>query len=537
MDALPENDPSPASNGHSTAAQARRAQEAQDMGTTYVPEHLNLGEHLLPFVFAAAEACWIDAIFIGLVAIHFFQLSTPFMPLWAPFLLLAGSHWLAIQLERRDIAAGKIDAEEPQRAVTSGTPVLVGLLVLTILLIIWASLYAPTRALWNPTWLLAMLNDILLLQPNAYHIFVLILLSLLFAWRGIARARRTIEPGEVFTSLRLGMGVIIFVILVTAGANQLPGYGLFLLGLLPCFLCLELIAHALSKVIFVRDAHAGGLLGSVEAQERSLLTVVVVIGLALLLIAFALGLLISPNFLVDVQAALSPIAMLYNLITSGLAYAITFLLTPFFWLFSLIPFHFVPLRQFQPPQSVRTDAKLHQTVPPQSVVVTIVVLKVVLPFIFIGIVIFFIWWLLRRRRAAFVRRNLDLHESLWSWGLFKMQLRALWLALWHRLFPPKAVETQMPAPEEPIEGTPAARSIREIYRLLLRWAASRGLARKKDETPFELKQRLQERLPDIESELGVVTSAYAAVRYGEAAPDQAEIARVQQSWLELQQKG
>ena len=50
-------------------------------------------------------------------------------------------------------------------------------------------------------------------------------------------------------------------------------------------------------------------------------------------------------------------------------------------------------------------------------------------------------------------------------------------------------------------------------------AALRGLARKKDETPHEFRQRLDEHLTLSEPELGQLTDAYMAVRYGEAVPE------------------
>src|ERR1039457_2504327 len=54
----------------------------------------SIGMLLIPFLFAAMEACWIDAIFLGLAALGLFQLHSPLMPLWVPFLLIAGSQWL-----------------------------------------------------------------------------------------------------------------------------------------------------------------------------------------------------------------------------------------------------------------------------------------------------------------------------------------------------------------------------------------------------------------------------------------------------------
>src|ERR1700730_1764744 len=61
----------------------------------------SMGMLLIPFLFAAMEACWIDAIFLGLATLGFFQLHSPFMPLLVPFLMIAGSQWLYSSLVLR----------------------------------------------------------------------------------------------------------------------------------------------------------------------------------------------------------------------------------------------------------------------------------------------------------------------------------------------------------------------------------------------------------------------------------------------------
>ena len=89
---------------------------------------------------------------------------------------------------------------------------------------------------------------------------------------------------------------------------------------------------------------------------------------------------------------------------------------------------------------------------------------------------------------------------------------------------------------EEIKGEPAARSIREIYRALLKKAAGRGYPRKRFETPYEFKQRLDEKVPLAEPQLEVITEAYAFTRYGGDVPDEAQLAQVRSKWVELDQK-
>jgi len=83
---------------------------------------------------------------------------------------------------------------------------------------------------------------------------------------------------------------------------------------------------------------------------------------------------------------------------------------------------------------------------------------------------------------------------------------------------------------------PTARSIREVYRAMLRWAAACGYPRKRDETPYEFRIRLGVRLSLTESELSIVTEAYTAIRYGRIVASEAEVAHIQQAWRQLQRK-
>ncbi len=89
---------------------------------------------------------------------------------------------------------------------------------------------------------------------------------------------------------------------------------------------------------------------------------------------------------------------------------------------------------------------------------------------------------------------------------------------------------------EQIKGEPAARSIREIYRALLRKATRHGYPRKRFETPFELKQRIDEKVPLTEPHLELITEAYAFTRYSGEVPDEAQLAQIRENWAELDRK-
>ena len=232
-------------------AAERRRQQLLSMATTQLSATPSWGEHLLPIILAAMEACWVDAILIGLAGIGLFQSHDPILPLWAPFVLIAGSHWLANYLERRDASrAPTSEQNDSARTVTPGTSLVIALIAVVTLFIIWLRIYAQTWFVLDPRWVLSLLNDILLLDAKAYLLVTIVGLCLYFCGRGVRLARREIEPAHVLNILRLGLIIIVVVVLVRAGqesAGMVFHDQLILFLLVPFFLILSLAAHALAR--------------------------------------------------------------------------------------------------------------------------------------------------------------------------------------------------------------------------------------------------------------------------------------------------
>ena len=511
---------------------AERYQQKQlAMKTDVLSATPEWGERLLPYLVAAMETCWVDAVLIALASANIFQRGTTLMPLWAPFVLIASACWLMIFLERREIILGR-NAEDGQKRV-SGSAAFILLMVLLVLIVVWGSIYASLYLLVDPRWLLALLNDLFQLDGNFRYGIVLVALSVYFCWRGVRLARRTIEPGSVFWMLRLGMGIIIIAIIVHVGSRAEAFNELVLFGIVPLFLFFALVAHALAKAVFVRRSSPGGLQGSVGGQERAILTIMSIIGLIILLLTLGTGSFASPAFLIDVQRGLEPVGRFYDWLVNIIAYGVTFLFYPIVWLLSLIHI------KTRPPQiqDVRTPAlKRIQGQGPDPVVTIIVpVLKIVLPLLFMVLMIRLILILLKRRRVRLMRTEQEeLFESIWSWNLFLTQLKAIWLAIWLRFFPGRMHEQEVV--QEGMSGGATARGIRAIYRALLRWAASRGYGHRREETPYEFEERLQQKFPQSEPELGSLTEAYSKFRYGGEAPGEEEEACAQTDWATLQRK-
>jgi Domain of unknown function (DUF4129) len=511
----------------------KRQEELLEMTTSPISAHPGLGERLLPYLIAAMETCWVDALLIALASINFFQHRTTLLPLWAPFLLIASACWLMILLERRELVKELPVGNERKRV--SGASWFILLMALLVLLVVWATIYAPLFLFFDPRWLFALFGDLFQLNANIYYVFVLVALSIYFCWRGVRLAHKTIEPSSVFWTLRLGMGIIIVAIITFTGSGAGSFNELILFSSVPFFLFFALVAHALAKALFLRSNSPGGLQGSVAGQERAILMTMSIIGLLILLLALGIGIFANPAFLVNVQQGLKPLGRFYDWLVTIIAYGITFLLYPIFWLLSLIH-----LKTGLPQISLLKPAHakgITQTQGPDPIVTLLLpILKIVLPVLFIVLMTRVILWLLNRRRIRLVHmEQQDLSESIWSWHLFLTQLKAFLLAIWRRFFPGAVLEEAMVEKEE-IDGESTARSIRAIYRALLRWAAGRGYGRRREETPHEFKERLQQEIPQGELELSGITKAYSEFRYGDEAPDEEEVARVQVDWATLQSK-
>ena len=527
-------------------AAERRRQHLLSMTTIEVAANPSLGERLLPFLMAAMEACWVDAIFIGLAGLGLFQSRqafihspVPIIPLWAPFVLIAGSQWLVTFLERRAVGAAS-SSDKEESTSTPGTSLVFALVGVVTLFIIWLHLYAQVAFVLDPRWLLSLLNDILLLDANIYLVVSIAALCVYFCWRGVRLSRRHIEPAHVFNVLRLGLMIFIAVIIVRAGqesAGVTFSDGLVLFLLIAIFFFLALVAHSLARTAYVRRSHPVGLQGSAATQERSILLVSGVFSAAILLIALAVGSTASPTFLQELRV---PLSAAYDWLVGVIAHVIVFLVTPIFWLINLIL-----SGQKGRSSNIRlnplggvSQVKAHKPqATPDLFLVLIPILRIAVPILFILGLILLIRWAMRRRRVRMVAsKNEDMYESLWSWGLFWTQLKAFLRGLFGRFFSRKTAAAVEQAAPEAITGGQAARSVREIYRLLLRRAADRGYPRKKDETPYEFRQRLNEKTPLAQPRLELITGVYAATRYGELEPGESEVAQVRGAWAEVEQQ-
>lgn len=503
----------------------------------------SLGEFFLPFFLAAMEACWFNAILIGLAGLDFLHSGSALLPFWGPPLLLFTAIWLFRRSLQMEAATADGSGVEKNLLAIPGLGLMFVVLAILTLLLIWLHIYLPHYFLFDPGWLLAFGSDILSLNFSFYQALVLVAVTGYFCWRGIRLAQMTIEPGHVFRQLWAGLLVLLIAVLLRAGQAGSVGSAddVVLVLLIPIFLYVALSTHALARITFIRREHPIGLEGSVNSQERAMLSVITAVGLVLFVLTFLGSMLFSSAFFGSVQPFWKLVGSGYDLLVKGLSQLIVWITTPLFWLYTWLTTHFQGVQPtVKSPSSVAQQAS--HRLPPAAPVSpgAILAAKILIPVLILAVLALIIYLALRRRgrlRIVRARKGGDIHESVWSWQLFWSQVGAFFLGILRRLFPKQALTGEERAQRAAEMALPPnIYTMREIYRALLNKAATRGHIRKRDETPHEFRQRLDVYEPQNEPQLGLITEAYALTRYGGASPNEGELEMVRRFWNELEQK-
>lgn len=504
----------------------------------------SLGEALLPFFLALAEACWFQGILIGLAGLNFLQSRSALLPFWGTPLLFCAALWL---FKRGLYEDARVEENAPQNEQSSrslaGFGPLFGILALLDVVLIWLHVYAGNYFLIDPRWLLSFVNDLLSLNTSFYQALVIIIITIYFCWRATKLGQLKIEPGNVRRQLWIGLLVLPISILLRAGQGRTDGSldDIVLIILLPAFFYFTLCAHALGRTVFIRRVHPFGLEGNIVAQERAMLSIIGGAGLIMLLLALLGGFLFSNAFFNSLQPAWQGFSTVYSWLVSGLTWLLAWILIPIFWLYELLAS--LATHRPPPPDPTQTTKLRNGRLP--SIIVqnthnVAIAIEIILPFLLLLTISIVLWLALRRRKRLRIARNKasgDVHESVWSWELFWRQFKSFLAALFRRRGTKAGAEQQAENAED-LAAQPAARTIREIYRALLRKAASLGYARQRNETPREFQVRLNQLRASASNEpqLGQITETYALTRYGGSLPSDFDLASTRNSWDELQKK-
>jgi len=142
--------------------------------------------------------------------------------------------------------------------------------------------------------------------------------------------------------------------------------------------------------------------------------------------------------------------------------------------------------------------------------------------------------LLRARSRVLAADAVDESESLWSWALMKQQgwaaLQRLllgWRTQSKRLLRSDAISGERPSDT-------GLRDIRQVYRALLRWAATHGHPRARATTTLELAESLAADRSLAGADVAAITRCYNDARYGEQAIAEPELEHAREQLRALQ---
>lgn len=468
-----------------------------------------LGERLIPVLLLGGEVCVGYALLVGLAAsVSFAGMAEPLLPVWGlPLMML--SFYVSSRLFQRCSPTGV--ARKVIEPITW-----LPLALCLALVFVWLNNYAQTIPLVSPDWLLALIHDFIPVTPPPdappgawadIHVDVLpaiqtmglALIAGVAGWRGHRLTTKYVISDDIQGLFKWGSVCIVLVIGVFllrfyAGATHLSQQIPALLAAI-FFICV-LTARSLENASYMRRFHRVTLWGSAASQERIIWFSMLLLGLVAILLAIFLG-----------TATTGKLTPMQQPRTNS------------------VPGHATPIR-FPPGQ-----------VTPFPYWLFILVLLAIA-----GIVAFLLWkraqqlqnFKLARTKKAREENSDELHETVFNWSLFLAQLWSILAYL--NPFRKRKRSSVEKAFDDLRLVEPGVRSIREVYRALLKKAASRGQARERDETPYEFRGHLDRQEELAGPELEAITEAYVLVRYSGTQPGKEEVDRVKQVWETLRQR-
>ncbi len=446
---------------------------------------------------------------VGVVAIEFFWLypwlllfTGAFYDSTSPALLSAGWAFALLGLGFLTVQAVLV----MPWSLTAARGAVVGVGIAAGLTAVKVSHY-PQYAARDLRWLVALVAAAHDALPDVVPAVMASLLAALLWWRGVVLGEREFTHFEVERAFRRGVAwTIVFMIFFVIYGNSrgfaataaAPAY---LLG----FFSLGLVMLAVTRLLAIWQESQADEAQALAANRHWLLLLVAVVGVILsaaTLFSGVVNLQFRPTIL-RWLAPLAPVVEFLFLIVFSIALVVA---RGILYVLSQLPRRFRPFET--PPDVGRPLEQILRDLPPGVVssarwgmVAFIVALLIVL--IAIAVV---------RSRRHGKKPDEDERESVWSTSLLLAGLGQAWRNLWARLRPTR---------EEPEEATVG--SIRAIYRDLLRFGASRGIARRPSETPYEYRPRLTDCLPEDIEDITSLTEAYVRVRYTPAAPSATEV--------------
>jgi hypothetical protein len=362
-------------------------------------------------------------------------------------------------------------------------------------------------------------------------------------WRGISGTRPKFYFSDLYRKFIIGMVAIIFLLLIWGASEERnaiwSNVGIYIV----LFFGVGLLTLAMSNLESLR-AELLQHKEDITAFSRRWISMLVVLVLAIIGIAVALASVFSTNIVGSVVHGLGVfanwllIALSYILLPLG--YVLEGIIFVGKWIISLLNPNAEPLKFNMPDLSdLEKVAEGQQPVGiPEALILA---LKWGALAIVIALVIYFLAKILIRYWEGKTEKEIEeVHETLWSWGVFKNDLKALfaWFFRWMKKRQLKrAEESMIPTPEVAInEDSTKIFSAREIYQAVLWQGRQLGNARRKHETPLEYQRVLNSRIEGATEEIDILTEAYIAERYGETPSKPEKLTLINRLWRSLRNK-
>jgi hypothetical protein len=361
-------------------------------------------------------------------------------------------------------------------------------------------------------------------------------------WRGIANGRQQLAFRDVYGKFVIGLAGIVFLLifwgLVSKQNNIWSAGGIYII----LFFGVGLLSMAMANLESLRS-ELTKYQEATAAFTRRWISMLVALVLGIIGLSLAVASIFSTNIAGAVFHGLS-------ILGNWLMIALSYILLPLGYVLELIIYlgrlliawltgSAKPVKLTIPDLS---DLQKAAEGKPQVQIPSWILLTLKWGFlaIVIGLVIFFLAKALIRYWEGRPEKDVEeIHETLWSFGALKVDLRSIlsWLFHWfHR----KKSEDEYSSPPRAVlindRDDNKKFNIREIYQALLWEGREAGAQRRQSETPSEYRKKLEEKLGKGKEEIEALTQAYVSDRYGEVAPEAEKLNFLNREWRNLKAK-
>ncbi|MFC1903510.1 DUF4129 domain-containing protein [Chloroflexota bacterium] len=375
-----------------------------------------------------------------------------------------------------------------------------------MLLMVKVQLFA-NLGLADPAWLLAVPRAVSTLLFAFDPALLILLGSILLWWLGWRLAGMQINFARSITEFQFGLLILVIVLLVAPQLEIHLEHSVLVALVFFFFALLGLsVAHA--------EEGTGWLAGLYQGNWFGILLICISV---ILVLGLIIGSVITPDF---IQLILTALKWVWGMVEKAITYLVN--------LFPVSDSSAEPLPELMPAAPAAEEPEWHKLFQiPEAVRNG---MRLGWSMMMLGLILFFLWrvssplfsWLLHKLSAT---ANTEFEPLS---GAFKADILALFRHLYFKLRS-LGLLLRWRRKSAPTDIT----SVRQIYRQLLRWAASRGVPKLVFQTPDEYRYVLQEVIPESGDALRFITQHYVSSRYGSSFPSDMELHQLKQSWHQI----